>query len=82
MDKDGNTPEKKCSSVEFKHFPTHFHTWGFPVFVLEAPLQGGTEGIPKWETREITRVYLGNYPFHAESVDLVLNTRTGHVPPQ
>ena len=29
-----------------------------------------------------TGVYLGNSPFHAGSVSLVLNNRTGHVSPQ
>ena len=39
-------------------------------------------GLPKWEPREITGLYLGHSPFHAGSVDLVLNTRTGNAPPQ
>ena len=39
-------------------------------------------GLPKWETRARTGVYIGNYPFHTGSVDLVLNTKTGHVYPQ
>ena len=59
-----------------------FHTWGCPVFVLEALLQGGLVGLPIWEPRSITGVYLGHSPFHAVSVALILNIRTGHITPQ
>ena len=45
-------------------------------------MQGGPEGIPKWQPRARTGVYLGHYPFHAGSVELVLNTINGNVPPQ
>ena len=47
MDEGGKTLEQKFSGVEFQFFPTEYHTWGFPVFVLEAPLQGGKAGLPK-----------------------------------
>ena len=33
--KEGKTPEQKFSVVEFQMCPTYYHTWGFPVFVLE-----------------------------------------------
>ena len=82
MEEDGNTPEHKFYGVEFQNLPTDYHTWGYLVFVLEDPLQGGPTGLPKWETRARTSVYIGHYPFHAGSVALVLNTRTRHVSPQ
>ena len=55
---------------------------GWPVFVLESPLQGGPAGLPKLEPRARTGVYLGNSPFHTGSVALVLNNITGNVSPQ
>ena len=36
----------------------------------------------KWKQRSRLGVYLGPSPNHARSVALVLNPRTGHVPPQ
>ena len=48
MDEDVNTPEHIFSVVEFKTFPTDYHTWRFPVFVLEAPIYGGLTGMSKW----------------------------------
>ena len=81
IDKDGNIPEQRFSGVEFEIFPTEYHTWSCPIFVLEYLLQGGLTGIPKWEPRAINGVYLGHSPSHTGSVYLVLNTRTGHVSP-
>ena len=82
MDEDRKTPEQKISGVNLPTFPTEYHTWGFPVFVLKAPLQGVPSGLTKWEPRERTGVYPEHSPFHAGSVALLLNTRTGHVYPQ
>ena len=78
----GRTSEQNFSGVKFEIFPTYYHTWGCPVFFLEASLQGGQAGLPKWKSRAITRVYLGHYPFNAGSVSLVLKTRAGNVYPQ
>ena len=58
MDEERKTLEKKFSGVNFQNFPTDFHTWGRPIFFIEAPLQGGPAGPPEWEPRERTRVYL------------------------
>ena len=79
LDEDRKTPEQKISGMEFQNFPTDYHTWVCPVFVLEPPLQGGPEGLPKWKPRASTRVYIGYPPLQAGSVNLVLNIRTGHV---
>ena len=76
------TPEQKFSVVKFKMCLIDYRTWGLLVFFLEAPLQGGLTGLPKWESRACTVVYIGHYPFHSWSVALVLNTITGHVSPQ
>lgn len=59
----------------------HFHPFGCPVYVLEAPLQG--QGMfPKWKERSKVGIYLGRSPHHASTVPLVLNTQTGLVSPQ
>ena len=42
-----NMPEQKFSGVEFQNVPTDYHTGICLVFFLEAPLLGGTEGLPK-----------------------------------
>ena len=68
--------------MEFQNFPTDYHTWGFPVFVIEYPMQGDPVGLLKWEPRESTGVYLVHSIFHAGSVTIVLNTRTGNIFPQ
>lgn len=69
----------KSSSVPLLKYQ---HTWGCPVFVLDASLQSGLGAVPKWEPRCRIGVYLGHSPSHAGSVALVLNPRTGHVSPQ
>ena len=48
MDEDRKMSEQKFSDVKFQIFPTAYHTWFFPVFVLDAPLQEGPVGLPKW----------------------------------
>ena len=40
------------------------------------------EGLPKWEPTDRSRLYLGHYPFHARSVELVLNHITRYFSPQ
>ena len=62
--------------------PTNFHTWGCPVFILDAPNQSGTIGTAKWNPKAHTGIYLGSSPCHAGSVALVLNLKTGLVSPQ
>ena len=81
MDEDGKNTYHKFDSMEFQIYTTDYQTWSFPIFVLEAPLKGGPAGIPKWDLRARIIVYLGNYPLHAESVALLLNTITGNPPP-
>ena len=82
MGEDRKSPDQKFPSVKFQLCPTEYHTWGCLVFILKFPLHGSPEGLPKWEPRARTGVYLEQSPFHAGTVDLLLNTRTGHVSPQ
>ena len=58
IDKYRKTPDQKFSVVYFQVSPMDFHTWGCPNFVLKAPLQGGSEGRPKWEPRERPGFYI------------------------
>ena len=60
---------------------THYHKFGYLVYVLDARLQGASF-IPKWDKRVIVGAYVGRYPIHAGNVSLVLNISTGHVSPQ
>ena len=61
-------------AIPVKTYPTLF----CPVYVLDACAQSaGGPGHPKWEPRSRIGVYLGHSPFHAGSVALVFNPRTG-----
>jgi hypothetical protein len=59
----------------------HFHPFGCPVYVLEAPLQTGNL-FPKWNECSKVGIFLCHSPHHATSVPLILNTQTGFVSPQ
>ena len=78
----GWTPLERFSGERRKIDASLFHTWGCPTFVLDDRLQSGSGKAPKWEPRSRLGVYLGISPFHANSVALVLNPKTGHVSPQ
>ena len=82
LDEYGRSPLERFTGSSNDDLPTNFHTWGCPVFILEAANQSGAIGTPKWEPRARTGVYLGHSPCHAGSVALVLSLRTGFVSPQ
>ncbi len=79
---DRTTPLSRFSGCEPKIFVHDFHTWGFPVFVLDGRLQTNPKGVPKWEPRSRVGIYMGHSPAHAGSVAMVLNPTTGHILPQ
>ena len=70
--------------LDIKEFPNikQEHTFGCPVFVLDHRLQKSSTGPPKWDLRSRLGVYIGRSPFHAGSVALILNPRSGLVSPQ
>jgi hypothetical protein len=70
------TGQKSCCRLE------DFHTFGCPVFILEARLQQRGASIPKWEPHSRMAIYLGHSLDHASNVPLVLSTRTGLVSSQ
>ena len=75
-------PLEKFSGVQVDVGINHFHTWVFPVCVLDSRLQDGHGNIPKWDPRARDGIYLGNSIVHTNSVALVLNPNTGHISPQ
>jgi len=72
---------ERFTKVEVSPNLKGFHTWGCPIFALDASLQSGKK-INKWNSRARLGVYLGNSPRHDSTVFLVLNLDTGHVSPQ
>ena len=81
MGEDGLVPLQRYSGDRRALDITIMHTWGCPVYVLDARLQGNGM-IPKWDPRARVGVYLGHSPSHAGNVALVLNLQTGHMSPQ
>ena len=49
------------------------HTLFCPVYYLDAKLQGGVAGLPKWEPRSRLGMFIFHSPDHASDVALVLN---------
>ena len=79
VDYDGINPMEKFSGTITELTLKNYHTWGCPVYVLDARLQGNKYGPPKWEYRSHEVIYLFHSPFNALSVALVLNPTTGNV---
>jgi hypothetical protein len=77
-------PLSILNNVPVENIPVKtFHTLFCLVYVLDSRLQSaGGPGPPKWEPRSRIRVYLRHSPFHAGSVALVFNPKTGRVLPQ
>ena len=82
LDKDGCSPIERLSGTQEETILTYFHTWGCPVFILEAENQSGGIGTPTWNPRSHTGMYLGHSPCHSGSGSLVLNLKTGLASPQ
>jgi hypothetical protein len=79
----GQTPLSVFHDVTVNTIPVKtFHTLFCPVYVLNSRLQSaGSPGPPKWDPRSCIGDYLRNSAFHASSVALVFNPRTGRVLP-
>ena len=82
VDENGKTPMMKLLNLTIFPEIKFEHTFGCPVYILDSKLQSSGLGPPKWEPRSRLGIYLGRSPYHAGSVALVLNPRTGHVSPQ
>ena len=82
MDDDGIITVENFSVTTTDITPKNHHTWGCPLYVLDARLKGNIAGLTKWESPSCAKIYLGRSPFHAVSVALVLNPSTGYVSPK
>ena len=82
IDINGVTPNKRFSGIRTTMNLKDEHPWGCPIYVLDHRNQDVSGGMPKWEPCSRIGIYLGRSPFHASSVALVLNPRTGLVSPQ
>ena len=84
VDMHGQTPEMMFSNtIGSSTSLSHFHTFGCPVYILDARLQSvGGVGPPKWDPRARLGIYLGHSPSHSGSVALVMNPKTSFVSPQ
>ncbi len=78
---DAISPIEKFSQVAVAPKVKHCHTFGSPVYVLDAKLQTG-KSISKWKHKARIGIYLGASPRHSRKVALVLSLTTGHVSPQ
>ena len=79
--KSGLSPEEIFMGQKRKNKLELFHMFGHPIFVLEPRFQQGQK-ILKWEPRSHMGIYLGNSPFHTQTVPLILNLWSGLVSPQ
>ena len=75
------SPLSKFAGTSIQPYLKHFHPFGCPVYVLQAPLQTRNP-FPKWGERSRIGIFLCHSPHHASSVPLVLSTQTGLVSPQ
>jgi Reverse transcriptase (RNA-dependent DNA polymerase) len=78
----GLSPMERFTQVDVAPRVRHSHTFGCPVYVLDAQLQTAGGQIDKWKERSRVGLYLGTSPRHSKRVALVLNLQTGHVSPQ
>ena len=75
------SPLSKFTGTSVQPNLKHFHPFGCPVYVLQAPLQTRNT-FPKWGERSRIGIFLCHSPHHASSVPLILSTQTGLVSPQ
>ena len=82
LDENGLSPLEKICNCGEDIIPTDFHTFGCPVYVLDAANQSGGIGTPKWDPRSRAGVYIGHSPNPASTVALVLHLQTGYISTQ
>ena len=75
------SPLSKFSGTLVQPNLKHFHPFGCPVYILQAPLQTRSP-FPKWGEHTRIGIFLCHSPHHASSAPLVLSTQTGLVSPQ
>ena len=75
------SPLSKFAGTSVQPNLKHFHMFGCPVYVLQAPLRTRSP-FPKWGECSRIGIFLCHSPHHASSVPLVLSTQTGLISPQ
>lgn len=75
------SPLELFTSSEIQPNLKHLHTFGCPVYVLNANLQA-LKSVSPWLPRSRIGIYLGQSEHHARSVSLVMSLTTGLVSPQ
>ena len=67
VEMNGKTPERQISdTIESTTRLSNFHTFGYPVYILDASLQSvGGGGPPKWDPQACLGIYLDHSPSHA-----------------
>ena len=83
LDLDGNNTTTKFNNN--KNINTNaykYHTFGYPIYVLNYKLQSGSIGPPKLEPRSRVGVYLIYSPMHAGFVAIILNPVNRHLSPK
>jgi len=78
----GISPIELFAQVDVAPRVKHSHTFGSPVYVLDAHLQTAGHRLKKWERKSRIGIYLGSSPRHSRKISLVLSLKTGHVSPQ
>eukprot|EP00957_Ditylum_brightwellii_P035023 2655505-Ditylum_brightwellii.AAC.1 len=73
VDEDGILLEEKFSDICSVQTLTEQHTWGWPVYILNAHLQDKSGSVPKWDPRARLGIYLGPSSVHANNLHLVLS---------
>ena len=81
LGKSGKLRAGNFSAMHNKINIRHYHTFGCPVYVHYARLQGAGF-IPKWDEQARVGVYVRRSPIHAGNVSLISNLSAGHVSPQ
>ena len=78
--------EQGIASVDFsgvtapRHKLRDCYMWGAPAYVLDPVLQAG-KNLPRWQPRSRCGIFVGFSQVHSSDVPLILNLRTGHIPP-
>ena len=63
LDEKEKSPQEKFANIEDNIQLANFHTFGYPVFILDTANQPGGLGTPKWEPQSHTSLYEGHSPY-------------------
>ena len=78
LGKSGKSRAEIFSAMHNKINIRNYPTFGCPVYILDARLQGASF-IPNWDKQVRGGAYVGRSPIHSGKVSLILNISTGHV---